>query len=428
MKQRAEILKKRLKYALSSDDPNEVKTVAEGGLWSASQQLTTPFNQLFVKQMGGGDFAIGLVNSLPALFALVTLLPFSAYIDTLPRRKPFTAKMVGLYGLLLLFMAIAPFLGDIKVAYFVLFVALFNVPMLAYTVAWQSFFTEIFPKERRIIPYANRETVRYFVQSFVMVAGGFILSYVAKGDGGKIIAYQMFFIAAFVFAMIQRKVLLSTDDSAVKDTGKKPFNLFESFSLCVKEMGKNSEFSLFLALWFIFSFACQLTSPLFFIYVVEYAGANEFFKTVLDVVGIIILAFTAKGWGRYIQKKGSMKAGVIGCFTAAVSPGLLVFWNSSFGIFMNYVISGTFSAPLNMGTFNDMLECLPEENRTVSIGIYNTVTQITMFIAPILGVAMYRKFGIENAMYIGTVLRMAGSVLFLMRYLKRKNKPLLKSE
>ena len=69
MKQRAEILKKRLKYALSSDDPNEVKTVAEGGLWSASQQLTTPFNQLFVKQMGGGDFAIGLVNSLPALFA-----------------------------------------------------------------------------------------------------------------------------------------------------------------------------------------------------------------------------------------------------------------------------------------------------------------------------------------------------------------------
>lgn len=81
-----------------------------------------------------------------------------------------------------------------------------------------------------------------------------------------------------------------------------------------------------------------------------------------------------------------------------------------------------------MGTFNDMLECLPEENRTVSIGIYNTVTQITMFIAPILGVAMYRKFGIENAMYIGTAFRTAGSVLFLMRYLKRKNKPLLKSE
>ena len=65
----------RLRLAFSYEDKNAGKIVAEGALWAAVIQLTNPFYQLFVREMGGNDVAISLVNSLPALFALVTLLP-----------------------------------------------------------------------------------------------------------------------------------------------------------------------------------------------------------------------------------------------------------------------------------------------------------------------------------------------------------------
>lgn len=411
-------MEKNLNRAHDTYERTAARVVTEGALWAFVVQLTSPFYQLFVRQMGGGDLAVSLVSSLPALFALITLLPFSAYIDTLPRKKPFVAKTIGIYALMLPLMALSPLLGFLKVPAFILLIALFNIPLLAYTVSWQSFFTDILDERSRIMPHAKREMMRNYIQGIASVLGGFVLSYVCVTANDKIHTYQALFLLAFLFALLQRQVLLKTDDSHVPDKeAKKRPGVLSIFKMFGTELIKNRQFSRFLGLLFVFNTAAYMGSSLFFLYVVNVVGANEFLKNTLDFVGVMLCGFTATAWGKYIRRFGAKNAGIIGCFAGAASPILLVLWNSVPGLWINYVLSGLFSPPLNLGMFNDMLESVPEENMTFNIGMYNTVLQTAMFIGPILGVAVYRMTTIELALILSGVLRAIGGVLFLIRYM-----------
>ncbi|MBQ7085865.1 MAG: MFS transporter [Clostridia bacterium] len=395
--------------------------VLEGALWALVVQFTSPFYQLFVRQMGGDDLAISLVSSLPALFALVTLMPFSAYIDTVPRKKPFVARMIFIYAMLLPIMAATPYLGSFKIPAFILLIALFNIPLLAYTVGWQSFFADILDERERVMPHARREMMKNYIQGIVSVAGGFVLSYICVTNAQKITTYQILFIIAFVFAIMQRRVLVKTDDSHVGDKAKKKMlSVSEMVKMAACELKKNKGFSVFLIMLFVFQIAANMGSSLFFIYVVNVVGANEFLKNTLDFVGVMLFGVTATFWGRIIQKKGSRFTSVIGYYACALSPILLVTWNNTVGLWINYVISGLFAPPLHLGMFNDMLEQVPEENRTFNIGIYNTMMQVAAFIGPLLGVMVYRASTIEFALILSGVLRGVGGLLFHIRYVKGK--------
>ena len=116
----------RLIKLFSPDDHTAGMVIVEGALWASVVQFTNPFYQMFVSQMGGGDVAVSMVNSMPALFALVILLPLSGYIDTVPRKKPFVAKAILIYALLLPLMAMTPFMGRAKVPAFIILIGLFN--------------------------------------------------------------------------------------------------------------------------------------------------------------------------------------------------------------------------------------------------------------------------------------------------------------
>ena len=318
--------------------------VLEGALWALVVQFTAPFYQLFVRQMGGDDLAISLVSSLPALFALITLMPFSAYIDTVPRKKPLVSRMIFIYAMLLPLMAATPFMGGLKVPAFILLIALFNIPLLAYTVGWQSFFADILDERERVMPHARREMMKNYIQGIVSVAGGFILSYICVTNAQKITTYQLLFMTAFVFAILQRRVLVKTDDSHVPDKPKKKMlSVGQIITMAKVELGKNKGFSVFLAMLFIFQIAANMGSSLFFLYVVNVVGANEFLKNTLDFVGVMLFGVTATFWGRIIQKKGSRFTSVIGYYACALSPILLVTWNTTVGLWINYVISGPFS-------------------------------------------------------------------------------------
>lgn len=391
--------------------------VLEGALWALVVQFTAPFYQLFVRQMGGDDLAISLVSSLPALFALITLMPFSAYIDTVPRKKPLVSRMIFIYAMLLPLMAATPFMGGLKVPAFILLIALFNIPLLAYTVGWQSFFADILDERERVMPHARREMMKNYIQGIVSVAGGFVLSYICVTNAQKITTYQLLFMTAFVFAIMQRRVLVKTDDSHVPDKPKKKMlSVGQIITMAKAELGKNKGFSVFLAMLFIFQIAANMGSSLFFLYVVNVVGANEFLKNTLDFVGVMLFGVTATFWGRIIQKKGSRFTSVIGYYACALSPILLVTWNTTVGLWINYVISGLFAPPLHLGMFNDMLELVPEENRTFNIGIYNTMLQVATFIGPLLGVMVYRASTIEFALILSGVLRGVGGLLFHIRY------------
>ena len=162
--------------------------------------------------------------------------------------------------------------------------------------------------------------------------------------------------------------------------------------------------------------------PLFYLYLVPYAGFTELQKLVLDVVSYLTFALTATWWGKQIQRKGPRQPTLIGFIGCFLCPAMTVFSTNYLSVVFAYLISGVTAPGFQLGLFNDMLEQLPEEHKTLNIGIYNMVTQVSNFIAPLVGVAISHWLGLLNTMYLSSGLRAVTAGLFLLRYLMGKRK------
>ena len=412
-------MKNSLRLRLSSGDANTANIMVEAVFASIVLQLTNPFYQFFAKAMGAGDAAIGMISSLPALCALGVLLPLSFRVDCVGNKKQFLMRMILLCGAILPVIALAPWLGPNGYWFFIVGVALWNIPYISYTITWQSYFSDLFPPNRRSVPYALRTMMTNVVPVVTITACGLIVTYICKDNAQKILAYQIFFLVAFLASLLQYRAIKRTDCPGARTCPtppQKPPSFFATFPQAFREIKKNRAFRNFLGLLFIFYFSWQMAWPLFFLYLINVAGFTEIAKCSADVVSLLAFSLTATFWGKYIQEKGAQRAtlwGMLGCLTA---PFLTVVSLNPMPIFAGYIISGATGPGFQLGLFNDMLDHLPDENKTLNIGIYNTVMQVSNFIAPMVGVALSGVIGIRNTMFISSGARTLSMVLFAVRY------------
>ena len=82
-------------------------------------------------------------------------------------------------------------------------------------------------------------------------------------------------------------------------------------------------------------------------------------------------------WGKRIERHGPRGATVAGLFCCALVPALTVITRNFWVILISYIFSGGTAPGFQLGLFNDMLDNLPEENKSLYIGIYNLVMQIS---------------------------------------------------
>ncbi len=66
-------------------------------------------------------------------------------------------------------------------------------------------------------------------------------------------------------------------------------------------------------------------------------------------------------------------------------------------------------------TISLMMKVGSDETRTVYMSWYNTVIQISAFVAPLVGVWIAQRYGIQVAFLIASLLRIIGATLFYVR-------------
>lgn len=416
-------LRTDLRMRRASTDQNTRLIMWEAAFASLVLQLTSPFYQLFAQEMGATDTAIGYISSLPAFCALFVLLPVSSRIDYQKDKKKFLSLMILLCGAALPLISAAPFLGHYGYWFFISGIALWNIPYICYTIAWQSYFSDLFLPDRRSIPYARRMMVNNLIPTFTSLICGVTLTYVCQTHAQKIFAYQAFYFLAFLASLFQWRAIRKTMCPEVYPQSEPKTGFFATFAQVPRELKKNKKYAGFLLLLFLFYFSWQMAWPLFYLYLINYAGFSELQKCALDVVSYLSFALTATYWGRMIQRKGPRKPSLIGFIGCFLCPALTVFSTNYISVVIAYLIAGITAGGYQLGLFNDMLSQLPEEHKTLNIGIYNMVTQISNFAAPLVGVAIYKVIGLLPTMYLSSGLRMMTTGLFLIRFLlDRRNK------
>jgi MFS family permease len=399
--------------------------ILEGIAYTTVFNLYNPFIQMFAKRMGGNDLHTALLNAIPPLVAIFTLVPLGILIERINRKKQTVLLLIFLMSGFFAAISFIPVLPQsVKVMVYVIAIGFLNLPGALYLTTWQSYFADNFEGSFANRIYTLRSKYSQFAGFIIVLATGVALTYIPKSDAQRIVVYRIFYLLCFSLTLIQLYFFskVKGKESAQRDASIAA-NLF-SFSLKdLSEIFTNKKFIIFCGCSLVFHFSWQVAWPVVFIYHTQYASLNELQLSILSVFSGFAQFITFSFWSKLIEKKGNDLIITIGAAGFIIVPLVYSTALLSFPVivFLN-AIAGVFMAGFNLSLFLGLIETLPEGKKTVYVSVFNTLINITGFIAPLVGTWFYSKTNIFFMLGADSILRLLGTVLYLLRWYKLKKK------
>lgn len=397
-----------------------------GFLQAFSLNLVVPFASMYAKRLNATDNDIALINSYPAVFCLIAVF-FGTYLfRKYQNKKKLSAILFGFARAFFLIFIIIPFLPLwLQPGLFVLLYGMMNFPNSIATMGWQSYMGDIFSNTWRGRAFSKRNSLSTIASLIVTFVTGNLLYYIPKNNSQRILLYQVFFVIAFMVAIIEiysfTKHKLDTSSKHIEQlTLVSQENIFVRIKSIFHMVCANKRFFDYCICVIIFHFAWQMGWPLFFSYEFDILHSNEAWTSLESTVSFISQAFAFIMWQKLSEKKGNYFAIFIAILTMALCPFFYMISTSMYQVVLFTMITGSAYAGTFLLLSNNLYETAPDENRTVYIAVFTIITNITLMIAPIVGMQLKKFTNIYTALLIVGILRLIAAFMFYLRYRKYK--------
>ncbi|MDF2890375.1 MAG: hypothetical protein K0R80_742 [Clostridia bacterium] len=384
--------------------------ITNGILFTLVVNLYKPFAQKFLYRLGGGETHVSLYNSLPGLIALFGIIPGVIYMCKAVSKKKTLSGIFLFSRFFILLYAFVPFLpGNLQPITFVIITALMNFPEAVSSTALQSVTADVFGERERAwaITSKNRYTTIANFLSLIMLSQ--LLNVFGTTNEKTIVIYQVFFVLAFIVGLIEILTF-----KRLKETTVEPQACID-VKKSIKEVFSNKAYLGFLGCSLTFHFGWQMGWPLFGIYQIEYLMADETWLTILSVTSSIVMFFSFGYWSKIIEKKGNNYAAAFATMGMAATPVLYVLSHNLWVLTGSGLIMGFFTAGTTTVLLSYLLEVSPEKNRIMYVAVHATLTNVTLFIAPLIGDVVLKASNIYIALLITALMRFIGSMTFMNR-------------
>jgi len=406
LKQRNSIINSNLKYY-----------ILNGIFYSIVTNLYKPYAQKFIFRLGGGESYVSLFNALPGLAAVLVLLP-GVYLISKSKHKSRLIGVLFLIGrLFVMSFAVVPFLPlKTQPLAFVILSALMYLPEAIATNALQSQSADYFPEEKRALAIANRNKWSTFWNTLSLLVLGQTMRVFGTTNENAIKVYQLFFLSAFILGVFEIKSYLK-----LKDIDETPPLAANGLLLSIKEVFKNKPFVIFLCCSMLFHFGWQMGWPLFGIYQIKYLGADEMWLTVLGVTSQLAMVASFNFWQKQINKRGIKISIAISTFGMAMTPVIFMLSPNLYVLNVVGIVTGFFTSGCVTSILCSTIDASPDKDRMVYMNVHATLTNVTLFVSPLVGDFFLGHVGIKNALLITAAFRFIGSFAFFIRNHKHKN-------
>ena len=397
--------------------------ILEGIVYTMVINLYNPFVQMFEKRMGGNDFHTALLNAIPPLVAIFVLIPFGMIIEKINRKKQTVLLLLAVLSLFYAAIAFVPFIPhQVKVLVYVALIGLMNFPGSLYLTTWQSFFADNFKGSYAGRIYTLRSKYSSLFGLITVLVTGLLLTVIPKSDEERLMLYQLFYGVCFALTLLQlfffsrvRGQPEPADDSPADKLSHKI--TIED----LKGVFRNRKFMIFGLCGFAFHLFWQMAWPLFFIYNTDFARLNEFQLGLTNVASGLTMFLSYSFWNKWMEKKGSSFILILGALGLSLNPLAYATMLNFPGLLILNLCSGFAAAGFNLSLFCNLLETLPEEKKTVYISVFNTITNITGFVAPFIGVWMYNRTNIFFAMGLDGAFRLIATGMYFIKWRREKS-------
>jgi MFS family permease len=397
-----------------------------GILQALSINLVMPFASLYTKRLNGTDNDIALLNSYPSIFSILAVFLGTYLFRRFKNKKRIIAISFGFARAFFLVFVFIPFLPAwLRPGLFVFLYGAMSFPNSIANMGWQSYLADLFPEKWRGRAFSKRSSLSTISALVVTLITGNLLYFIPKTDTQRIKLYQIFFILAFIIAIFEVlsfvKHRLDKKNKQIETITKfKNQSILESFKNISSLVISNKKFLDYCICIVIFHFAWQMGWALFFTYEYDILHSNELWSSIIATVSCLSQALTFPMWQKLSEKKGNAFAITLAVLLMSVTPFLYLISRNIIHVVIFSTITGAAVAGTVLLLLSNLYEAAPNEDRTLYIGIYTVLTNITLMFAPILGMKLKALTNTYTALAVVGFLRFLAAVIFYFRYLKHK--------
>ncbi|MCL2203300.1 MAG: MFS transporter [Defluviitaleaceae bacterium] len=392
-----------------------------GLLFDTAANLWRPFALPFLNRLGGTEFHITLLNALPGLVAAIVLLPGALLFRHFANQKKATAAFILISRGLILVLVLIPVLPPyIRPMLFVVMLGLMNFPDALSQTSLQSFLGSVFNGNTRGQAIAARTKFGQAIIPVVSIITGLVITFVPRTEEQRMLLYQIFFVIAFSVGVLEVR-MFNRLKVAEAPPGENPLCKTKSREI-FRAIRKDKRFLAFFFPAIFFMFTWQAGWPLFAFHQVRVLQATELWFAIFALASGVSAFISGGFWQRWLRKYGNTAIFIIAGLLLAANAALIPFIPNVQMMAVLSLFMGFSAIGINTAILNGVLEATPEENRMVYLAFYNTVVNVSLFVAPFFAHTLYRMWGNMMALLIVCALRVVSTgVIWLVNYKRHKN-------
>lgn len=372
--------------------------------------ISTTFTSIYCLRLGGSNFLVGLLTSLPALINVLVQIPAARLIER--QRNQRTLLLVS--GILMrapmLLLALVPLLllrwrAEAVVAV----TALGTIPAAISNTAFTVMLADVVAPTDRARVVSVRNILFSAVSTLVVLAAGKALDVWPFP-----MSYQAIFLLAFVTSLLSvyyvGRVAIPDGSSAVETAPQ----LRQDWRATLRAMWQQRDYTRFTLASFLYHWGLNFPVPLYAIYRVRVLHLGEGWIGLIAMIESAVTVVTWYFWGKAAEKRGSRYVLLLGALGMCLYPLGTALSKNPWPLLFVAFVGGVVGPAYTLGEFNGLLEAAPSDRRPTYVAWFNLLINITAFISPLVSTILANQLGIVPALYLSTGLRFAGCLAYLV--------------
>lgn len=357
---------------------------------SMSSLTSSAFLIAYVLMFNVPNIIVGILTAIPFLANLMQLLS-TWLIENLNKRKIISVISSLLGRLSLFFIALTPiFFQNFEIYALLLFIALLNIFGALSNGAFNSWMKDFIPEDIRGRYFAKRSRISFSIATILSIIAAIYIDglFIVAPDGSSVIRYSVLFLLAFILGTIGVVFLSKIPEPRMNGNGR--FHISD-----LKKPFKDKGFKKLMIFMFVWSFAYNLATPFFAIYMLKRLGLSILFVIIVTALGQFITVLLLPLWGNFVDRFGTRPVMKVSAVFYLIALGLWPYTTLPDGYLLTvpiivciYILIGFSTGGLMLASTVFAFKMAPKSGSVPFITVNGTIISIAAGISPLVGGAI----------------------------------------
>jgi MFS family permease len=377
------------------------------GLASAA----APFLPVFLARLGASNFHVGLLTAMPAATGLLLAIVIGRFLQRQRQVVPWfsRARFIAImaYALTGLVTWLVP--PQLAVGAVLVIWAAATVPQVVVNVAFSVVMNGVAGPKGRYELMSRRWSVLGLTTAVTVVLVGQLLERLTFPGN-----YQLVFILLSAGGLISLYFSshLELPDSVWPAPGpRQPMRARWRDALSL--LRQQPAFVGFTGKRFVFLSGIALAAPIFPLYLVRVAQANEAAIGLISTAQTLTLVIGYRVWTGLSRTRGSRLVLLWTTLGLSLYPALVASTPRVDIILVLAALSGVFQAGLDLVFFDELMKTVPPERTALFVAIAQSLQHLSAIASPVVGTLLADYIGLGGALLVSAGLRFVAYLMFM---------------